>query len=206
VSERNDLRELLGEGVSDDELERLAVVDELLRTVPAPPAHVPDQLTARVKGLAPPPSRWTRRRTAAAIALAAALAALTFGIGRWTAGDEAFAVRRVIPLERTNAAPDSAWARVEIGPRDAASGNWEMELDVGGLPPLEGDGYYALWLEKDGDWGVTCGTFTVGRNATTVRLTAWYSTRDYDAWVISAHPENEPEDAEPRPLLTAPTT
>jgi len=204
VSERTDLRGLLGDDVTDEELKRLARVDELLRSVPPPPAQVPAALTARVRRLAAS-SPWTRRRAGGALALAAALAALTFGIGRWTAADEAFAVRRVVPLERTAAAPGNAWARIELGPRDAASGNWEFELDVGGLPPLDGNGYYALWLEKDGEWAATCGTFNVGGDATAVRLTASYRLRDYDAWVVTAHPENEPEDAPLTPLLRAPT-
>jgi hypothetical protein len=206
VSERNDLRELLGDDVTDEELERLARVDELLRSVPGPPAQVPAALTARVRRLAAASSPWTRRRTVAAIGLAAALAALTFGIGRWTASEDAFSVRRVVPFERTDAAPGNAWARVELGPRDDASGNWQFELDIGGLPPLEGNGYYVLWLEKDGEWGATCGTFNVGEDATTVRLSASYRLRDFDAWVVTAHPENEPEDAELQPLLRAPTT
>ena len=72
-------------------------------------------------------------------------------------------------------------------------------LEVSGLPKVADDEFYALWLEKDGEWAATCGYFSVGEGETTVRMTVSYSFRDFDAWVISIGARDE----EPPPLLAA---
>ncbi len=83
-----------------------------------------------------------------------------------------------------------------MGERDEESGNVELLVDVGGLPPGSD---YALWLERDGEWAATCGYFAVGEGQTTVRMTVAYEFRDFDAWNISAGNRDE----DPPPLLTA---
>jgi hypothetical protein len=199
VKEPPDLHELVGDDLPADELERLRHADALLRSVPAPPHEVPQSLTqavARVPEAAARRSR-PRRRFAVALAFAAVVAALAFGIGRW-AGDNGFDTAYRVTMEPTAAAPNAS-AVIDVGPRDAQSGNFEMQLDVSGLPPLEGDDYYALWLGRDGKWGATCGYFSVGEGETTVRMTASYDVRDFDSWVISA----APRDGKAAPLLVA---
>ena len=143
MREPPDLRELVGGEVSPEELAELGRADALLRRVPAPPAEVPQTLTqsvARVPLEAGPP--WTRRRVGAVVALAAALAALAFGAGRWTTGDD-FDTRFTVAMEPTEHAP-GAQALIAVGERDEATGNWELELDVSGLPRLGPDEYYVL--------------------------------------------------------------
>jgi hypothetical protein len=198
VKEPPDLHELVGDDLPAGELERLRHADALLRSVPAPPHEVPQSLTqavARVPEAARRPR--PRRRFAVALAFAAAVAALAFGIGRW-AGDDGFDTAYRVTMTPTAAAPDAS-AVIDVGPRDQQSGNFEMRLDVSGLPPLEGDDYYALWLGRDGKWRATCGYFSVGEGATTVRMTASYDVRDFDSWVISA----APREGEAAPLLVA---
>ncbi len=56
-----------------------------------------------------------------------------------------------------------------------------------GLPKLPGERYYTLWLEKDGEYAATCGSFNVGEGTTTVRMTVSYRLSQFDAWVISEH-------------------
>jgi hypothetical protein len=183
-----DIRELVGDDVPEDELDALRRADALLRTVPPPPSQVPPRLTQAVTALALPAPLWSRRRLAATVALAAALSALFFGVGRWTAGSDVDPLLTV-SLGATQSAPDAA-AVIEVGERDETSGNWELELEVTGLPKLPGNRYYALWLEKDGEYAATCGTFNVGEGTTRVRMTVSYRLSGYDAWVISEHDDD----------------
>jgi Anti-sigma-K factor rskA len=194
LKEPPDIRELVGEDVPDEQLEELRRVDSLLRSVPAPPPQVPARLTQAVTALTLPAPFWTRRRTALAVALAAALAAGFFGIGRLTS-DPGVEARATVPLHGTEAAPEAA-AVIQVGERDEKSGNWELILEVSGLPRLPEDRYYALWLEKDGEYAAACGWFNVGEGITTVRMTVSYRLSQFDAWVISEHDE----DSEPHLL------
>ncbi len=182
MKEPPDLRELVGSDLPPEELEELSRVDGLLRSVPALPHDVPASLTQAVAAVPlkrPTPSR---RRFAVAVAFAALLAALAFGVGRWTADD--FTTDYAIEFQPTAEAPAAA-AVVDVGERDTDSGNVELILEVSGLPPLEPDETYALWLERDGEWAATCGYFSVGEGETTVRMTVSYNFRDFDAWIIS---------------------
>jgi hypothetical protein len=196
VREPPDVRDLVGDDLPPEELARLRRVDALLRRVPAPPAEVPHSLTQAVAQLPLVRTPWTRRRVALALALAAALAALFFGLGRWT-DDDGFDARAAVPLQATEQAR-GATAMIEVGARDEASGNFELRLTVSGLPRLPGEGrYYVLWLERDGEYAATCGTFDVAEDATSVEMTVSYALDEYDAWVISEHGEETP------PLLRA---
>lgn len=190
MREPPDIRELIGDDVPDDQVDELRRVDRLLRSVPAPPHQVPPRLTQAVTSLTLPTPFWSRRRMALAVALAAALAAGFFGIGRLTS-DPGVQARATVPLHATEAAPEAA-AVVQVGERDEKSGNWELILEVTGLPKLPGERYYTLWLEKDGEYAATCGSFNVGEGTTTVRMTVSYRLSEFDAWVISEHGD-EPE-------------
>ncbi len=195
MSEPTDFRDLVSEDVPPEELEALRRVDALLRAVPAPPAKVPGSLTRAVTGIPRERPLWTRRRLVLSAALAAVVAAAAFGLGRWSAGEEEFA-RATVTMRPTADSPGGA-AVIRIGERDETSGNWGLELDVSGLPPLGNGNYYVLWLEKDGEYAATCGTFNVGPGETTVELTVSYRLAEYDAWVISEHDGDAP------PLLRA---
>ena len=188
MREPPDIRELVGDDVPDEQLQELSRVDRLMRSVPAPPTQVPARLTQAVAALTLPTPFWTRRRTALAVALAAALAAGFFGIGRLTS-DPGVDARATVPLHATEAAPESA-AVIQVGERDEKSGNWELILEVTGLPKLPADRYYSLWLEKDGEYAATCGSFNVGEGTTTIRMTVSYRLREFDAWVISEHDDD----------------
>jgi Anti-sigma-K factor rskA len=181
VSETPDFRELVGEDLTPEEELELARVDALLRSVPAPAAEVPRSLTHAVEQIGLVRPLWTRRRVALAVALAATLAALFFGVGRWAHGG--FDARATVAMAPDRAAP-SASAELRLGPRDDSTGNWTMQLVVDGLPHLDGGKYYVLWLAKDGKYAGTCGTFNV-QGKTTVDMTASYDLSEYDSWVIS---------------------
>jgi hypothetical protein len=187
MSERPDFNELVGAEVSAEERAEFERVDSLLRAAGPPPAEIPSSLTRRVEKIGSRPV-WTWRRAGVAVALAVSLAALFFGIGRWTGGDEV-AYRASIPMQATSA-NTRAEGLIKVGEKDA-NGNWKIRLEVKGLPPLSGERYYVLWLAKDGKYAATCGGFNVSGD-TVVDMTASYRLSDYDAWVVSEARENAP--------------
>ena len=204
MSEPRDIRDLVGDDVPEAELAELARVDALLRSVPPPAPEVPGTLTRAVTGSRPDSSRWRPRRLAVAVALAAALAALSFGVGTWLSGGDEFDARGTVPMEATDNARGAS-ALIRLGPPQGG-GNWELELETKGLPKLPDGGYYVLWLSKDGEYAATCGTFAVGSGTTTVRMNAPYRLTDYDAWVVTAVIPGQNENAEPPWLLKAEIT
>lgn len=196
MREPPDLPNLVGGELSPEELEPLRGVDAMLRRVPAPPHDVPASLTAAVAEVPlAARGRHRGRRMALALAFATVLVAAAFGIGHW-AGSR-FEVAYTVEMAPTESAP-GAEAMVQVGERDEGSGNVALLVDVSGLPPLDPDDFYALWLERDGEWAATCGYFAVGEGTTTVRMTVSYDFRDFDAWIISATARDDPQ-----PLLTA---
>jgi hypothetical protein len=185
-----DFRELIGGDLTPEEHAELERVDRMLRSVPAPPAGVPRSLTEAVDRIGAHRPFWTTRRVAAVAAVAAVLAALSFGVGRWSGlGEPAYA--RSVAMQPTDNAPGAS-AVIKLRERDAQTGNWELELNVSGLPKLSGGDYYYLWLAKNGEYEATCGTFNVGNGKTTVRMTVSYRLSDYDAWVVSRHDDGAP--------------
>jgi hypothetical protein len=183
-----DFRDLVGDDLSPEERAKLERVDRMLRSVPAPPSEVPGSLDRAVDRIGLEHGEWTPRRLAAAVALAVSLAALFFGVGRWTTGGEPH-YRASVQMKPAASNPRAS-ALIKLGDRDA-NGNWKLKLQVDGLPELGGDGYYVLWLAKDGKYAATCGSFKA-RGETTIDLTVGYRLSEYDAWVISEGRDDAP--------------
>ena len=200
MTDRDELRELLGDDVPEEELAELERVDALLRSVPAPPAEIPASLTRAVRSSAPAPL-WTRRRVAMALAFAAALSALFLGFGAWLGNGSDFESRGSIRLQPT-AEARGASGLIRVGPSDR-TGNWTIELRTQGLPKLPKGGYYLLWLARHGQFAGPCGTFRAGPGETTVRWNVSYALGEYDRWVISAVRPGDEEFDKPW-LLEAP--
>ncbi len=188
MSDTPDFRELVSGDLTPEEELELARVDSLLRSVPGPASEVPGSLTRAVERIGTTTPIWTRRRVFAAVALAATLAALFFGAGHWL--DRGFDARASVQMTPGRSAP-AASAKIELGQRDEATGNWKMRLVVDGLPHLDGNDYYVLWLAKNGEYAGACGTFNVN-GRTTVDLTASYDLSEYDAWVITRAGSDSP--------------
>ena len=188
MSDTPEFRDLVGDDLTPEEELELARVDSLLRSVPGPATEVPGSLTRAVEQIGTATPIWTRRRFVAAVALAATLAALFFGAGRWL--DQGFDARASFQMTPGKSAPQAS-GKIELGPRDESTGNWKMRLTVDGLPHLEGNDYYILWLARDGEYAGACGTFNVN-GRTTVDLTASYTLSEYDAWVVTRVGQDSP--------------
>jgi hypothetical protein len=188
MSDTPEFRDLVGDDLTPEEELELARVDSLLRSVPAPATEVPGSLTRAVEQMGTATPIWTRRRVLVAVALAATLASLFFGAGRWL--DRGFDARASFQMTPGKSAPQAS-GKIELGPRDESTGNWTMRLTVDGLPHLEGNDYYILWLARDGEYAGACGTFNVN-GRTTVDLTASYTLSEYDAWVVTRVGQDSP--------------
>jgi hypothetical protein len=190
MREPPDFHDLVGDDLSPEELERLRRADALLRKVPAAPSEVPATLTQAVAEIPLRQNPWSRRRLLPALALAAALAAGFFALGRWTGGG--FEDDYTVDMQPTQAAPGAS-ASIQVAEEDEESGNRELRVTVDGLPQLPRGEQYVLWLAKDGRFAATCGIFAVGESETTVPMTVAYEIRDFDAWAISRYdPDGRP--------------
>ena len=185
-----DFNDLVGGEVQGDERERLRRVHDLLLAA-GPPPELSDALAS------PPgveheatipvlPSNVPRRRLAAALVLAAALSAVTFGLGYLIAErgvqEEAFAVDFVVAMRGTQAAPD-AHASLAVGKKDD-DGNWPMRMTVRNLPELPKSGRYELFLTRKGKLVASCGSFLISTDKTVVPLNAPFKLNSYDGWVV----------------------
>jgi anti-sigma-K factor RskA len=156
------------------ELARARQTHDLLRHLAAnePSTELKGRVLAQVRGEMPTRSGggWWFWVSAAAALLVVAV--LGVGLFRAITGDPSSAV----PLTATALAPEAGGeARME-----EVGENFQVELEVWGMPELEEDEYYEMWYyAEDGD-RISCGTFRVGAEGrTTVNLTAPASARDY---------------------------
>jgi hypothetical protein len=201
MPEPKDLRDLVGEDVPDEELERLRRVHEQLIAAGPPPELSPLLATApRVRGRDPREGRFSflpQRRLGTAFAVAVGVAAIAFGAGYFT-GKREFRSEYTVPMRGTQLAPNAA-ATIKVGTEDKA-GNVPMVVHVRGLPKLPARGYYTLYLTRKRRPVVSCGTFTVeGRTQpTTVQLSVPYTLRRYDGWVLS---RERPRGPHPGPVV-----
>jgi hypothetical protein len=76
---------------------------------------------------------------------------------------------------------------ITVLPADDA-GNSPMIADVSGLPSLPANGYYEVWMTRDGKATALCGRFTVNGNgaAKDVWLNAPYDLNEYQRWVVDS--------------------
>jgi hypothetical protein len=176
----SDVRDLIGDDVGPDELERLQRVHTLLEQAGPPPSLSP--------GLARPPApgaeviRFPRRYRPLAAVGAAAAAALLFAVG-YLVGDSGPSTEFTVPMTGAGGARGT----LVVYAKDAA-GNWPMRLRVSGLA----EGRYALWLTRGGKPAEPCGTFAVASGETSVPLNAPYKLRTFDGWVVVPSGTQEP--------------
>lgn len=183
-----DFNELAGEDLPAEERERLRHAHDLLLAAgpmpELPPGLEEPRLRDRPKRLDENAYQLLpRRRTGAALALAAAIALIAF-VGGYTAGfrHDGFATQYTVPLHASSGL--AASAKIQIGKRDS-HGNWPLRVEAKGLPKLGNGGYYEMYLTR-GKHIWTCGTFAGGGQSTVkVRLTVPYSFRTGDGWIVA---------------------
>jgi len=182
-----DFDELIGTDIEPGERARLLRAHEMLIAA-GPPPELPPRLADPT---GPPEAEvipfWNRRRNAAIAVLAAAIAALAFGVGYLTghskSGDQF--TQGTVVMRGTVADPD-ANGSIQLGSKDDA-GNWPMLVRVSNLAKLPKHGYYTLWLTKKGRAVAPCGSFLVrgGEHPTEVKFTVAYKRSEYDGWVVT---------------------
>jgi hypothetical protein len=88
-------------------------------------------------------------------------------------------------LSGTHAAP-AALAALKILPADT-SGNWPMKLTATGLPKLGRDGYYEVFLVRNGKIYAPCGSFISKGNTRSIDVTlnAPYDLQPNDTWIVT---------------------
>jgi hypothetical protein len=130
-----------------------------------------------------------RRRSPLLVAAAiATVAAVAFLLGQATSpSSTSFDAVRVVKMHGTALARNAA-ASIEVG-RPGNDGNWPMVVNVTNLRPLPAGGYYELFLSRHGKPIALCGSFNVGANDTSLRMSAAYDLRagEFDGWVVTRH-------------------
>jgi hypothetical protein len=180
-----DFRELVGEGLPEEERARLERVHDLLVAAGPPP-----ELSPAIAEPSGPPETVVmlpRRRAGALLAIAAAIGVVAF-LGGYVAGhvgNGKFSTLRSVPMHGT-AAAQAASATIDVGDLDA-SGNWPLRVELRNMPALPAGGYYEMYLTRHGKPVATCGTFAASGSDSTVRLNAPYELKRYDGWVVTRH-------------------
>lgn len=184
-----DFDQLIGEDVPPAERARLRRVHELLISA-GPPAEVPPSLAEP-----PPPGggrvlRMRRRSRRVTLLAAAALTMLAFGIG-YLVGEDATQVSTFRPATVVRLNPveqgSEAGLLVQLGER-GEDGNWTMIVTAENLAHLPRGDYYTLYMTKDGERVVVCGTFNAeAGKPTTVAFNVAYDRTEYDGWSLTRY-------------------
>jgi len=201
VSDAPTFRDLVGDDLPPAEQERLERVHEMLIAAGPPPELPPELAEApdrRASSQERDPTGLPRRRVGAALALAAAIALVTF-VGGYVAGynrtNDSFQSVRSVEL-----AKGAQRADVKFGPRDE-NGNTPMEVKVVGLRRLPAGDYYSLFMTKNGKPVVLCGTFNVrGEQATTLKFNVAYDASEFDGLQLAHYRHKDHDNL---PLISA---
>jgi len=180
-------------GLAPDEEARLRRAHDLLVRA-GPPPDLPPALSAAPmqasEGTILQFPLLPRRRLALAAVVAATLALVGFGggyfLGHSKSKPTAFQTAHVVSMHGPGGG--EALAVLRIASADSV-GNWEMRVQVSGLPKQkQRSAYYELWLTKNGKAIAPCGTFRVHGKKTNVHFTVSYEFPRYDGWIVTAQP------------------
>jgi hypothetical protein len=207
VNRKPTLDELIGSDATGAERQRLQHVHEMLLEAGPPPELSPDLEQGPNLGMT---MGQKRRRGAvkqrAMVLLAAAILVFLVFIAGYAVsnrgGSSTTPTAFKQALHGTKLAPN-AEATLEVW--SASNGNWPMTLTAEGLPKLPPHTYYEVYLLRHGKpWG-SCGTFRVtssnSQGLVKVTLTAPYSLKQGDSWVVTRPGHNG---SEPGPTVLRP--
>jgi hypothetical protein len=176
-------------GVSPEDRSRMLRVHELL-VAAGPPVDLPTGLPGAPSnvGGAKVIEFPRRRRTAAAITIAAAVAVACFS-GGYVLANQAHHSSNALDAVRVvgMSGEQNSLASLRVGAADS-NGNWPVQLTVTGLPPLHGaDSHYVLMLTtQNGKPTWVCGMFKVGADgATTVAFSVPYRITGQTKWAVT---------------------
>lgn len=184
------LDDLVGTDMTGAERRRLQHVHDLILEAGPPPELTPELEAGPTLAMSTGKQRRAAKPRALLLLAAAVMVLLVFfgGYAVGNGGGGKSATKPVIDqsLKGTSVVPQ-AQGNLEVWSSKDGK-NWPMTLSVVGLPQLPPHNYYEVYLLRHGKpWG-SCGTFRVGRSsgaATTVTLTAPYSLRKGDSWVVT---------------------
>lgn len=183
--EREIERHLRGCPECREELESVRYTHDLLRESRAvgPPPELKEWVMARARNEMPSDSGigWKLWAPVAA-ALLVAVVSGTLIFQTITAKPA-----ESLELANTSLAPQ-AGGKVQ---GQEVGGNFQVKLEVWGLPKLRDGEYYEMWYAKDGDGRISCGTFRAQPNGhTTVNLMAPVSAKSYPEIEITREPDD----------------
>jgi hypothetical protein len=186
VNREPTLDDLIDAETTGEERARLRRVHEMLLEAGPPPELSPKLEAGPTLGMTLQRKRALKRR--AMLLLAATLAVIGVFLAGYAVanrGGGGISPVRTEALEGTRLAPQ-AQGTLEVW--DSRDGNWPMTLSVIGLKQLAPHSYYEVYLVRNGKpWG-SCGTFRVqspNPGVVTVTLTAPYTLRKGDSWVVT---------------------
>jgi hypothetical protein len=193
------LDELIGADTTGAERERLQRAHDMLLEAGPPPELSPKLEEGPTLGMTLSKRRAVKRR--AMLLLAATLAVVGVflaGYALANRGGSSPSAVKSLALEGTAVAPN-AQATLEVWQPNAD--NWPMTLTAVGLPPLPEHRYYEVYLLRHGKpWGPEN-----SQQPVTVTLTAPYTLRKGDSWVVT-RPGTRGAEPGQTVLRPAPTT
>jgi hypothetical protein len=186
VNREPTLDDLIDAETTGEERARLRRVHEMLLEAGPPPELSPKLEAGPTLGMTLQRKQALKRR--AMLLLAATLAVIGVFLAGYAVanrGGGGISPVRTEALKGTLLAPQ-AQGTLEVW--DSRDGNWPMTLSVIGLKQLAPHSYYEVYLVRNGKpWG-SCGTFRVqspNPGVVTVTLTAPYTLRKGDSWVVT---------------------
>jgi hypothetical protein len=207
VNRKPTLDELIGADTTGAERQRLQHVHELLLEAGPPPELSPELEEGPKLNMTMGKKRRGVVKQRAMVLLAAAIVVFMIFVGGYVAhspGGKSSGPKPVIAqaLHGTKLAPN-AEGTLEVW--NASSGNWPMTLTAADLPKLPPRTYYEVYLVRHGKpWG-SCGMFRVtssnSQGVVRVPLTAPYSLKKGDSWVVTRPGRNG---VEPGPVVLRP--
>jgi hypothetical protein len=179
--------DLIEADVPDAERSRLQHVHELLVAAGPPPELSPRLEAGPTLAMTLSRPAKPRGRRIALLAATLAILAVAFVLG-YVAGNRGgglASAQTTMQLSGTHAAP-AALAALKILPADT-SGNWPMKLTATGLPKLGRDGYYEVFLVRNGKIYAPCGSFISKGNTRSIDVTlnAPYDLQPNDTWIVT---------------------
>ena len=207
MSHKPTLDELIGADTTGAERQRLQHVHELLLEAGPPPELSPELEEGPKLNTTMGKKRRGVVKQRAMVLLAAAIVVFMIFIGGYVAhnpGGNSPPPVFAQALHGTKLAPN-AEATLEVW--NSSNGNWPMTLTAANLPKLPPHTYYEVYLLRHGKpWG-SCGMFRVtstnSQGVVRVPLTAPYSLKKGDSWVVTRPGHNG---AEPGPTVLRPAT